>query len=204
MNIEESWKEINGGEDADLSKLLASANLSKLRPDNTLQKIKKNLLINIWWGLLICILYVFVIIKFQYWQVQAALIIVLVFTLWAIYTAWQEYKKTGVQISPANSMLDELKHHYNSLQRWMDIQLRVALFIYPISAAGGFMLGGAIGSNKPIAVFMGKHVVQIALVVTIAILVPACHWLAKWMFKISFGKCLKQLEQNIQQLEAEK
>ncbi len=204
MSIEQNWNDMNTVGDADFENLLASAQLSKLQSNGTLQKIRKNLRLNIYWGAVVCLLYVVIICRYPLWQVQAALGIVLAFSLWAIYSAWVEYKKLGPDISAANSLLDELKRHHRSLQKWIAIQKRVALFIYPISAAGGFMLGGFIGSGKPVAVFMSKPIVVIILLAVIAILVPLCHLLAKWMFKLSFGKCLDKLGQNIRELEAEK
>jgi hypothetical protein len=204
MSIEESWKDINNIEDGDFTKLLASAKLSKMQSTGTLQKIKRNLLISIYWSCLICLLYVVIIWRFPLWQVQLCMGFVLLFSLWALLSALAEYRKINFNVSPTNSVLDELKRHYKSLENWMHIQKRVALFIYPVSAAGGFMLGGYLASGKPVSVFMAKPAVLIALIIVIIILVPACHWLAKWMFKVSFGKCMDNLRQNIQELEAEK
>ena len=204
MSIEQNWNDMTTAGDADFEALLKPAQLSKLQSNGTLQKIRKNLRLNIYWGALVCLLYIFIICRYPLWQVQGALVIVLAFSLWAIYSAWAVYKKIGPDISDSNSLLDELKRHQRSLQNWIAVQKRVALFIYPISAAGGFMLGGFIGSGKPVAVFMSKPIVLIALVVVTVILVPLCHLLAKWMFKLSFGKCLDKLGQNIQALEAEK
>ena len=204
MSIEQNWNDINNTGDADFEALLASAKLSTMQSTGTLQKIRKNLRINMYWGVAVCLLYVWVICKYHLWQVQAAMGVVLAFSLWAVYSAWAEYKKLGPDVSASNSLLDELKRHHKSLQNWISVQKKVALFIYPISAAGGFMLGGFIGSGKPVAVFMGKPIVVIILIVVIVILVPLCHLLAKWMFKLSFGKCLDKLSQNIRELEAEK
>jgi hypothetical protein len=74
--------------------------------------------------------------------------------------------------------------------------------LYPVSAAGGFMLGGFVGSGKPIEVFMSKPIVIIILVVTIAILVPICYKLAKWMTKKAFGQYADQLKKNIDALKS--
>jgi hypothetical protein len=204
MSIEKTWGDINDPKDDDLSSLLQKAKLSKLASHNPLQKIKKNLLINMIWGILICCLYIWLIFNFHIWQVQFAIVIVLLFSLWAVYTAWQQYKNMDTTISNSRSLLAEMKRHYNSITDWMHLQQRVALFIYPISAAGGFMLGGASGSGKPVAVLMSKPFFLIALLIALVVLVPACHYLTRWLFKISFGKHLKALKMNIVALEEEK
>ena len=204
MSIEKTWGEINDPQDNDLSSLLQSSTLPKLSSHNPLVKIKKNLLNNMVAAVLICMLYIFVIFYFQIWQVQIAIGLVLIFSLWALYTAYQQYKKLNTTVSSHSSVLDELKRHYQSITNWMNTQQKVALYIYPVSAAGGFMLGGVLGSGKPVAAFMQKPFVLIVLLIAIIILVPVCWYMAKWMFNYSFGKHLKALKKNIDALEEEK
>ena len=98
----------------------------------------------------------------------------------------------------------ELKRHFDSISNWIRIQKRMVLFIYPISAASEFMLGGVIGSGKSVETFMNKPVVILALFITILILMPAASYTAKWLFKKSFGKHLDDLKENIDSLEEEK
>jgi len=204
MSNQYIWDDINNKQDDDLLSLLQKHKLSKLTSHNPLEKIKKNLLMNMVWGIIICALYVFIIIHFQIWQVQVSISIVLLFSLWALYTAWLQYKKLNTSVSSNSSLLSEMKRHYESIETWLNTQQKVALIIYPVSAAGGFMLGGVIGSGKSVELFMSKPIVILILVVTILILVPACYYLAKWMCNYSFGKHLKTLQQNIKDLESEK
>lgn len=203
MSINKTWGEINDPQDDDLSSLLKASKVSNISSHNPLEKIKKNLLINMIWGILVCLLYVVVIFNFRIWQVQLCAILVLLFSLWALYTAYLQYKSINSSISPTNPVLEEMKRHFQSITNWMNTQQRVALFIYPVSALAGFMLGGVSGSGKPVAVFMSKPLVWVALIIALAVLVPACWYLTKWMFKYSFGKHMKTLEENINALEDE-
>jgi len=204
MSINKTWGEINDPHDDDLSSLLQSSKLSLISSHNPLQKIKKNLLLNMVWGILICLLYVVIILYFQVWQVQLCTIAVFLFSLWALYTAYLQYRNINSTVSPSNPVLAELKRHYQSITVWMNTQQRVALFIYPVSATGGFILGGVSESGKSVTEFMSKPVVPIALLIALAVLVPACWYLTKWMFKYSFGKHMKALKANIDALEEEK
>ncbi|MEO6547740.1 MAG: hypothetical protein ABIN94_07055 [Ferruginibacter sp.] len=205
MNIEQDWKGLDEGqEDRDLSALLQTASLSKLPSNSPLEKLKKNLLYNMILAVVICLVYVAIILYFHIWQAQVAIGITLVFSLWALSTAFTVYRKINSSISYATPLLDELKRHHGYISAWMKTQQQVALFIYPVSAAGGFMLGGVAGSGKPVEVFMSKPLVWIALLIAIAVLVPACHYLAKWMCKQAFGKHLDALSKNIAELELEK
>jgi hypothetical protein len=204
MGIEQHWNKMDENTDSDLSALLQTGNLSKLSSHNPLQKIKRNLLINIIWGLLICAIYILIMLYFQIWQVQIAIGITFIFSVWALYTSYREYLQINTGISSNNSVLVELQRHHQSITNWMKTQQRVALFIYPVSAAGGFMLGGALGSGKPVAAFMHNPIAWVALLISVAILVPACYYLAKWMFKYGFGKHLAALQNNITALQQEK
>lgn len=65
------------------------------------------------------------------------------------------------------------------------------------------MLGGFLGSGKSIDVIMQKPVMIIALLISIAILVPLCFYLARWMCKVAFGKYTEQLKRNIETLKSE-
>ncbi|TFF38012.1 hypothetical protein [Mucilaginibacter psychrotolerans] len=199
-----NWKQLESNIDQDLSSMIDESRIPKIRSQNPLVKIKQNLLINMIWGVLICCLYVIVLIRFNYIEVRLCLGLVLVFSLWALITAFIKYRKMHTGILADSSLLQELKHQHSSIVSWMKQQSRVALFVYPISAAGGFMLGGAVGSGKSVALFMNKPLIWIIFLVVIAILVPLCHLLTKWMFKISFGNHLNALQQYIEELETEK
>ena len=200
MNINEQWKNIAMQQDEDLSKLLSMPVIDKLPSKDPLQKIKRNLLINSIFGIVIGMLYVYLLIRFPFWQIIVCIGIVLVFTIWAVVKALQLYRHITTPVA-GNSLLQEMERHYHNVSKWMKVQQWVGLFIYPISASGGFMLGGFLGSGKPIGLIMQKPVMIIALLICLAVLVPLCFYLAKWMNKVSFGDYASQLKQNIEQLK---
>ena len=202
MNIEEQWKGMEGQQDDELSAMLKMTDIRKLPSKDPLRKIKNNLLSHSILGIAISGFYIFVLIKFPLWQILLCLGIVLLFTVWAIIQALQLYKKLSVS-NNSLSVLQQMELHYYTINKWMNIYQWAALFIYPVSAAGGFMLGGFLGSGKPIEVFMQKPVVIIALLVTVAVLVPCCFYLAKWMSRRAYGRYADVLKQNIDALEKE-
>lgn len=200
MNLEEQWKQMNRA-DEDLSSLIQKGVVAAPSKD-PLEKIKRNLLINSVWGLVIAAGYVLVLVKFPVWQVLVCIGIVFLFTLWAVAKTlllYWEIKKP----MPHNTLLQEMERHYQGIQSWMNVQEKAALLIYPVSAAGGFMIGGSLGAGKPIDVVMSKPIMLVSLVITIAILVPICIYLAKWLNKKAFGRYAAQLKQNIDNLKKE-
>ena len=200
MNLEEQWKQMDKG-DEDLSSLIQKGVVAAPSKD-PLEKIKRNLLINSIWGLVIAAGYVLVLIKFPAWQVLVCIGIVFLFTLWAVAKALLLYREMKKPM-PHNTLLQEMERHYHGIQSWIHVQEKVALLIYPVSAAGGFMVGGSLGAGKPIDVVMSKPSMIVSLVITIAILVPICIYLARWLNKKAFGQYAAQLKQNIDNLKAE-
>ena len=89
MTIENIWKDTNSDNDEDLSSLISMSKIAHLRSNNPLKKIKSNLLINLFWGLLICCLNVVLIFAFPIWQVQIAILIVLAFSVWVMFISFQ-------------------------------------------------------------------------------------------------------------------
>ncbi|HOZ77681.1 MAG TPA: hypothetical protein PLY34_06775 [Ferruginibacter sp.] len=204
MSAEQIWSDMGNDKDNDLSSLIKGARLSGRPSKNPLQKIKQGLLMNIGWGIFISIGYLAVIFYFPVWIVQLCMSVVLMFTIWAVYTAWIQYKKIQLSQTAAGTLLEEMRNHLDSVTGWMQTQQRVALFIYPVSAAGGFFLGAVLGSGKPLEYFLGKPFFIIMLVVCVVVLVPVCYYVARWLFNYSFGKYLRALKQNITALEEEK
>lgn len=200
MNLQEQWKQMNRP-DEDLSSLIQKGVVAAPSKD-PLEKIKRNLLINSVWGLVIAAGYVLVLIKFPVWQVLVCIGIVFLFTLWAVAKTLLLYREIKKPM-PHNTLLQEMERHYQGIQSWMNVQEKAALLIYPVSAAGGFMIGGSLGAGKPIDIVMSKPIMLVSLVITIAILVPTCIYLAKWLNKKAFGKYAAQLKQNIDNLKTE-
>lgn len=200
MNLEEQWKDINA-EDEDLSSVI-SKGVKSISSKDPLQKIKRNLLVNAVFGILISAGYVFILIKFPVWQVLVCIGIVLLFTLWATWRGLLLFTAMN-KTAGSNTLVQEMERHYNGITQWINLQKQAGWLIYPVSAAGGFMIGGAIGAGKTIDEVMNKPMMVVALLITIAVLVPLCFYLAKWMSKKAFGDYAAQLKQNIDLLKKE-
>jgi hypothetical protein len=202
MNIEEQWKDMGEQQDDQLSALLTMTDINKLPSKDPLQKIKNNLLIHGVWAVVISGLYIFILVRFPFWQLLLCLGIVLLFTVSGIIKSLLLYQQLS-STNPALTVLQQMEHHYYTIQKWINIQQWVGLFIYPVSAAGGFMLGGFIGSGKPIEVITQKPAMIIALLISVVVLVPLCFYLAKWMSRKAFGQYAEALKQNIGSLKKE-
>jgi hypothetical protein len=200
-DLKQIWKD--GGNSADmLEKILQSRSFKKASEKSPLSILKRNLAIHLVYAVIITLAYAFIIYYFPYWQVQACMLLLIVFNFWAMHTSYNLYKGINLNVSEYN-VLQDLKYHYHAFTQWQKLSLRVALFVYPFALAGGFMLGGTIGSGKGVEEFMSKGPVLIALVISIIVLVPLSYLLAKWMTRVAFGKYVDQLKERIDELENE-
>lgn len=202
MSVENNWRSLNNQTDDLLSSLLSESKFQKLHSQNPLMKIKRQLILSVWMATLLCLLYGFILIQFPFWQLLLCIGILLLFTLAGVYTSFKYALSIKPFISAEGSLLQEMEKHYFTIKKWGDFQMKAALLVYPFAAAGGFMLGGMVGSGKSIEFFMSKPKVIIVLIITIAILVPLSFWLAKFLFNKSFGIHLKKLRENIDELKS--
>ncbi len=199
--LQEIWEQEE--QDGDLlQQILHKKSFINSKVQGPLAKLKRNLNLQIWYALIITLAYALLIFYFPYWQVQGCLLLLIGFNLWAVAKAFSLYKSIDLDITKFN-VLNELKKQYHAFTEWQRQNLRVALFVYPFAAAGGFMLGGTLGSGKTPTLFMNDSKVLIALIITIIILVPLSYLLAKWMTKVAFGKYIIQLKNMIDELEKE-
>lgn len=200
MDIEQSWKEWNS-EDMDWDKMVKDSISAKWLPLDPLYRLKKNLRINIGWGVLICIIYIVAILLMTLPIFRISMIFLLGFTLWAIYTTISLYKNIEPGINSKHSLLEDMERHYNAISNWMKAQEKAALFFYPIGILGGFFMGGVVGSGKTVSELLTRPAVLIALPILLLVLVPASNYLAKWMNKKAFGDHMVKLKENIDQLK---
>jgi len=180
---------------------LQKEKLISRRNDTPLVKLKQMLLYNILLAVVVILVYFLLMRYVAIWQIKASLAVVIVFCLWCLYQSLKLYFALNTEIVVTNSVLAELKRHYNAFNRWMLLNQRAALFIYPFSVTAGFLLGGAVGSGKAVEDFIYKPYVIVALVICIAVLEPVSYYLARWLFKMLFGAQMNALKNTIAELE---
>ena len=198
-DIEHIWQQNEGGDDM-LNRLLQQNDFQHFHSRLPLQKLRTNLMISIAWGIAITAAYIWLLFKVYIWQVDAALVVLILFNGWIITDSWRLYKKIPASIIPSNSLKDELQNHCAGFQKWWSIQQKISLLVYPVAVAGGFVLGGVLGSGKTVEAFLYNSRMLLFLAITIVVLVPMCYYGARWLFRLAYGKHLKQLQSLISEL----
>lgn len=194
------WKEWEPT-DKDLENLLRSGFLEKKTSQHPLEKLKKNLLINIFWAILITIAYGFLFIQYPLWPVRIALVVMIGFNIFGIVSGWRLYQHIPTNYTSSLDILGMLRNCHHLITAWGRQQMRLAIFVYPIAVAGGYILGGVSGSGKSLEQLLRSPIFVWALPISMLILVPLAMILAKWMFRKAFGRHLDTLRQMIIDLE---
>ena len=194
------WKKAGERGDEELSALLDMPAIAQLPSRDPLEKIRRAVLINACWGLLIGTGYVGVLLRYPFWQLVVCVGIILLITLWMAGRTLLLYAKLG-KPAGTGTVLQEMERHYRYIRQWMKLQQWAGLLIYPFVVTGGFILGGSLGSRLPVDVFLQKPGMLLTLVLLVVILVPAGFWLARWMSDKAFGQYARQLKANLEALK---
>lgn len=199
MDLENTWQQ-SGASDDMLNKLLQQKDFINFHSKLPLKKLKRNLLIGIFYAALITLFYIILFFFVHLWQVHVAISVGILFNIWLMINTWKLYRNTNEKITPANSLKQELQKNYNCFQYWWKLQEKAGLFVYPIAATGGFILGGVAGSGKSVEAFLYNPMMITILCITLLVLVPICYYGARWMFNHAYGKHLKKLKTLIDEL----
>jgi hypothetical protein len=187
--------------DEDLHRLLQPGFASRLQPQHPLMKLRRNLKMNTIYGMVITAAYILIICTTPVWPVQLAMAITAIFNIVLLIPAVKMYRNIQTTISPADSVLFVLKKHHHDINAWCRMQNRLAGYIYPVAATGGYIYGGVWGSGKSFEQLFAEPLFLWVLPVTLIVLVPLGLLLAKWLTKKAFGVYLDTLLANITALE---
>ncbi len=202
MNLEDLWKqqENTGGEITDL---LQNSHWKKGGDAYPLKKIKKNLLYSMPIAVVSSFAYLYVILQYPLWPSQIGLTILIIFNCWSMYSTYKIYCSIPEHLVSESSLLEALSVSYTTIKKWIRISELTGVFTYPIALTSGFLLGGWVGSGLPVEQFMSLPYVVIAYALSIAFLTPLCFIITRLLFRIFYGRYLKQMEKNINELKNE-
>jgi hypothetical protein len=197
MDLQQVWKKLE--KDKLEKPVLGSVKIQK-ESKHPVQKLKRNYLYTTGFSVLFLIGFIVLFFLFDEWLVKGGLILVILAYIYYFITNFSMYRKIQVVLPVDGSLKAAMQHTHDFIADNIRFQKRTSIFIYPIAGVSGFMMGGAIGSGNINKMMQNKYVL-ISMIITIAILTPLSHWLASWMYKVSYGKCLKELKERIDELE---
>ncbi|MFM8834044.1 MAG: hypothetical protein ACKOEV_10515 [Cytophagales bacterium] len=197
MDLQKAWKKL---EHERLEKpVLGSIQIVK-KSKHPVQKLKYAYLAST--GFSIAFLIGFIVLFFIFHEplVKGGIALVILCYIFFFAVNVSMYRKIKSELPVDQSLRSVLLHTYHFVTDNIVFQERVALFIYPIAAASGFLMGASV-SGAAIEEFIVKKPVVIALILIMIVLTPSCYWLAHWLHKVSYGKWLAELKERIEEME---
>ncbi|MBL7850146.1 MAG: hypothetical protein JNN04_04540 [Cyclobacteriaceae bacterium] len=161
-------------------------------------KLKRAYLLSIGFALIFLIGFVVLLFSFEQPLIRGSLILVIAGYAFFLVVNTSMYRKINVDLPIDQSLRSALTHTYTFISENIRFQEHVALFIYPVAATAGFLMGLASGGD--VDALIQKRVILLILLGLIAILTPLSFYLARWMYKVSYGRCLKEIKQLIDEL----
>jgi hypothetical protein len=197
MELRELWKKLESDK---LSKPVLGAVHIQKKSKHPVQKLKNAYLWTTGFSIAFLIAFIVLFLLFDEWIVKVGLIFMITSYIFFFATNFSMYRKVNVVLPIDQSLKKVLEHTYQFITQNIRFQERVGLFIYPFAAASGFLMGGSAGSGNVGKMLEAKEVVIIMLVTSV-VLTPMGFYLTRWMYNVSYGKCLKELKERIDELE---
>lgn len=199
MDLQRAYKGMDTSP-GDLEKMLDRVMHGRLPSDHPMTRLHRILRINL--ILTVVITTAFMALAFITPEPLVLLLFsaLLVFSVWSVMDSVRLLKGLGAGISCTNSLMTEMQRQSDLIQRWIRLQGRVALAVYPFSIAGGFIWGGIEGSGLDALTFLKAPWVAEMLTIIILVLVPVCYFAARGLSRWVFGRHLSALEQRIEEL----
>lgn len=196
MDLREVWKRVEAEK---LSQPVAGAVEVRKTSRHPVARLKRAYLISTAFAMVCLIGFIVLFFKYDEGLIKGSLVLVIAGYIFFFVVNFSTYRKIIVELPVDQSLRKALAHTHDFIADNIRFQERVALYLYPIATTSGFLMGGASGGD--LDGMLQKKVVIIALLVSVAILTPIGFYLARWMYKVSYGKCLIELKGLINELD---
>ena len=196
MDIEKAWKE--SAAEISISRNEIKKSLRQ-RPESVLRKLRNQLFIKLLFTILFTILYIILVIAYQDLLVRILFGVLIILHIVGIVYFTKQWQRLKAEVLMDQAILEVLKEYHRIITISLRYEHLIGLMLYPVAASAGFFL--ALTQELSWQEIMDSRMIWIVWFVTIVLLTPLSHLLAKWMNKVGFGKYLKKLEGHIEELE---
>jgi len=203
MNLQESWNKL------DREKLGSPGNpllpSFKKHSRHPIQKLIRAFQITLGFTILFGLFFIVLLFVFDPWIIRLFLgLLILAYVFFFFYNL-KTYKK--LQVEWANPFDHPLKEAFYKIHHIAHSSIRfqekAALYMYPISITGGYLMGLFTGNSTQFEKNLTNLHVLLILGVCMIIFTPVCYYLAKWMYKVSYDKYLEQLQSLLKEMQPE-
>lgn len=203
MNLQETWNKLNS------ERLITPSDplLPKFKKHSRhpVQKLIRAFEITLGFTIVFGLLFAALLFVFEPWIIRLFLaLLIAAYSFFFIYNL-KTYKKLQIEwASPFDASLKEAFHKIHHVAHSsIRFQEKAALYMYPISITGGYLMGLFTGNSAQFEKNVTNLQVLGILGVCMIIFTPVCYYLAKWMYKVSYDKYLQQLQSLLKDMQQE-
>lgn len=197
MELQDVWKQLEAGPLQ--SPVNGSVTIVK-HSRHPVQKLKSAYLRTTAMAVIFLLGFVALLFFFPQPWVKVSLVLVIISYVFFSVINFRMYRQIKADLPMDHSLKEVLQQTHSFISNNILFQERAALLIYPIALVTGFLMGGAMGGRDLEALFE-KPVTAWLLGGFIVVMTPACFYLSRWLYHISYGVCLRELAEKIKELE---
>lgn len=198
MDLLDTWKKL---EEQRLKRPVAGSVRPPSRSSHPVSKLKRNYFVKMAFSFLFLLISVELLFIFDDLYIRVGMALVTCAYVIFLVSAWTTYRKIKVDLPIDGSLKVALLYTIDIIETNLKFEERAALVVYPFAVASGFLMGLTAGGEKASRVF-SEPFFGVVLIISILVLTPLCYLVARWMNKVSYGKCISEMKAMVADLES--
>jgi ABC-type siderophore export system fused ATPase/permease subunit len=195
MDLKEAWKKL---EQEKLTQPVAGAEAVYKTSKHPVQKLIRSFQLALGFVVLFELAFAYLAIVVPQPIVKVAMVLMMIVYIFYFVSNYQTLQHIKNTFRMDQNLAYTLQSIYDNTQRSLKFQRKSAVFIYPLAATCGFLLGLSIESN--VAELLERRSVWISLLITIVVLTPISYFVAIQLERLGYCRYLDQLRALIHQL----
>jgi len=197
MELQQLWKKL----EQDKLEVVKATALAEWPPrsKHPVRKLEQGFLVALLFVVFFEGAFLYLFLQFEHPLVRSFLLAVILCYVFFFVVNYRVYRDIRKRLDFSDNLYHTLTHIYQKVDTSLRFQRRAAIFIYPIAASAGFLMGFA--TEKDPSQIIEEPKLLLIMVVVSALLTPLGYWLARVMEKHSYGKYCTQLKELINQME---
>jgi hypothetical protein len=195
MELVEVWKKL---ESQKLNKPVPGSIVIAKKSRHPIEKIKVGYRVAAIFSAIALLAFALLLFFFDEPVVRLGLAIMMVYYAALIIINYRMIRKISTSIFFDETLRETLALTYQTIQRNIRFQQQLALFVYPWAAIAGYALGASVSEGEVLEFLRGRIP---SMVILAAVLTPLAWYITRWASRISYGACLKQIKDLMDEME---
>lgn len=198
MDLKEVWKKL---EQEKLTQPVAGAEEVYKTSKHPVQKLIRSFKIALGFVVLFELAFAYLAVIMPQPIVKIAMVLMMIVYIFYFVANYQTLNHIQKTFRMDQNLSHTLQSIYDNTQQSLKFQRKSALFIYPLAATCGFMLGLSVERN--VVELFENRAVWISLIIIIIVLTPLSYFIAIQLERVSYGRYLSELRSLIHQLNSQ-